>query len=425
MLWWVLILAAAPTATASRALELQTQKEWDALYLAFAAAQPAAYPRADRLKISKALTAGCLALGGDDVVMAYSLGEKAVAFTVTPEGALCAAMAAHHAEQPAAAETILRSGVAAYPQAGELWLELGRSLHEEGDVSAAMAAWSRVPKKSPHFAQAQKLKSANTTIDELAPLSPDAPSHSFESSVDDDGRRVRANDHFRFRYFNGQRDFGQRAEYEGAVQASLERAQQASQRILGLSRQSPLDVILYSRQEFALHHGPYAAASVAGFYSSNAIRMNDSAEVNAQNQATLVHEYVHAVVDELSGFQSERLPMWVHEGLAEWVEWQFEGGDAAPVVDLTALRALALGHSLPKLSSMHQDPLISQANPRLAYAFAAMAVRSLAALGGLREVLAFIREVGAGSAFDTAFKSHFGRDVKRFEEALAADLASR
>ena len=52
---------------------------------------------------------------------------------------------------------------------------------------------------------------------------------------------------------------------------------------------SPTDVILYSKSEFIMHHGAQAARSVAGFYSDNAIRMNDSAEINPHNQTVLVH----------------------------------------------------------------------------------------------------------------------------------------
>jgi len=119
------------------------------------------------------------------------------------------------------------------------------------------------------------------------------------------------------------------------------------------------------------------------------------------------------------------LPVWVNEGLAEWVEWQAEGGDSAPLSDRAALRGMALRHTLPTLASLRQDPLISQRNPGVAYAFAAMAVRALAGLTSVREVLSFIREVGAGAALEVAFQAHFGRDLKRFEEAFAAELAGR
>ena len=439
MPWLALILAATPateaTAGASppqlplalKALQLSAARDWESLYLTFAPVTPASYGKADQLKISRALTTGCVALSVDDMVLACSMGEKALAFTATVEGALCAALAAKHLNQPAVAEALFRKGLTAAPKSGALWLELGRALSEEGDVEGALTALGQVPRKSPQHPQAQKLKARlEAQTEELTPLPTGVTTgHSFESSVDDEGRRVRANSHFRFRFFNGQRDFGQRAEYEGRVQSSLQSAQQASQRILGVSLVTPLEVVLYSRQEFALHHGPYAAAAVAGFYSGKAIRLNDSAEMNARTQTTLVHEYVHAVVDELTGFQAQRLPVWVNEGLAEWVEWQADGGDGAPVGDRAALRGLALRHSLPTLASMRQDPLISQRNPGVAYAFAAMAVRALAALTSVREVLTFIRAVGAGAPFEAAFESHFGRDLRRFEESLEADLAGR
>ena len=68
----VLLLAAAPPA--QKAKELAAHKEWEELYLAFAAADPAAYPEPQRPQVAGPLLKGCEALLADDAVMAYSLG---------------------------------------------------------------------------------------------------------------------------------------------------------------------------------------------------------------------------------------------------------------------------------------------------------------------------------------------------------------
>jgi len=95
---------------------------------------------------------------------------------------------------------------------------------------------------------------------------------------------VRANAHFRFRYFNAQarlraarRLRGQRA---GRARAGTRPEQERARRH---ARGGPTDVILYSADEFKMHHGTGMGPSRwAGFYSENAIRMNDSAEINAR-----------------------------------------------------------------------------------------------------------------------------------------------
>src|SRR5205085_5271721 len=97
---------------------------------------------------------------------------------------------------------------------------------------------------------------------------------SYESGTGPGDLRTRDNRYFHFKYFNNQRDFGQRAEFEGQVASALEEARQHADSVLGIARESPVDVILYTREEFALHQGEAAARTVAGLYSQNAIRVN-------------------------------------------------------------------------------------------------------------------------------------------------------
>ena len=264
-----------------------------------------------------------------------------------------------------------------------------------------------------------------------APLQPGrAPkkttdSLTYESSVDGEGRRLRANTHFRFRYFNGQRDFGQRAEYEGKVQGALEEARQASDRFLGRSRESPTDVILYSKAEFTMHHGAQMAENILGFYSESAIRMNDSAEINAHNQATLVHEYVHAVVDEVCSFHSERLPTWTNEGLAEWTEWRYEGHEGGPANVRNALKQHAQGGSLPTLEEMSHGMLAQQDNPGLRYAMSAATVGVMMKTGGPENFLGMMADCGAGQSFAAVLQKRYDRDLAKLQEDVESELKGR
>jgi hypothetical protein len=250
-------------------------------------------------------------------------------------------------------------------------------------------------------------------------------SSSYESGVDGEGRRTRSNAHFRFRYFNAQRDFGQRADYEGRVQGALEEAHDASARLLGTSRESATDVILYSKEEFRMHHGQQMAAAVAGFYSENAIRMNDSAEINPHNQAVLVHEYTHAVLDEVAHFHDERVPIWLNEGLATWVEWRYLGFDGPPPLVQKEIQGAALQKRLPGLKEMAKTALVNQDNPRLRYDVSGAAVHLLLKDGGSPNLLGLFSDCGGGAAFDAVFEKRYGKTVAEFEEKLADELKSR
>jgi hypothetical protein len=446
MLSALLTLALTASPSAAQATALAKGKQWEELYLGFAAASADATPKGDRPKIAQALLAGCLALQIDDAVMAYSLGEKSVAFTQTADALFCTGLTAKRSEQRGAAEEALKKGTSAYAKDARFALELGRLYLEDGQPGEAASMLGRVPAKAKESTEAKRMI-AQISRDSGAPVGnpkgrveEDSPpsererergaptqvarstSRSYESSVDADGRRVRQNQYFRFYYFNSKRDFGQRADYEGRVQGALEDARMAVERLLGVAREKPIDVILYSREEFRLHHGPQAAAAIAGFYAEDAIRMNDSAEINQQNSAVLVHEYVHAVMDELGHFNQRSLPVWVHEGLAEYIEWRSEGQDGPPKHYATALQQLALQDQLPKLAEMSQGPLVATRNPGLSYAVSAVAMRLLVERRGMGEVVELIRECGKGLPFEQALERRFGTTIAHLDEELTSSL---
>ena len=432
-----LVMTAAPTA--AQAAAFAKAKQWEELYLTFAAASPDASPKGDRPKIAQALLAGCRALEVDDAVMAFSLGEKSVAFAPSADALFCTAMTGKRSDQRGAAEDALKKGSSSFPKDTRFALELGRLYLEDGQPGEAAAQLGKIPAKAKESAEAKRLiaqiaRESGATVggskvkvqegagDDGAGALARASSRSYESSVDGDGRRVRQNQYFRFYYFNQKRDFGQRAEYEGKVQGALEDSRLKAQGLLGVAREKPVDVILYSREEFRLHHGPQAAAAVAGFYSEDAIRMNDSAEINERNRAVLVHEYVHAVMDELGSFNHRALPTWMHEGLAEYIEWRSEGSEGPPKHYATALQQLALQNQLPSLSQLTNGPLIATRNPGLAYALAAVAVRLLVERRSMAEVIELIRECGRGAPFEKTLERRFGTDLARLDEELTSSL---
>jgi len=447
------VLLSATPPKASDASRLAHAGKWDDLYLAFAAAKPAGYSAPDRAQVARALGAGCVALEGKDAVMAYSLGDRSTAFLPTEDGLLCLVRAARQCDQRGAAEKALRAGLVRFPKDGRFGLELGRQLLEDHDPAGARAALEKVPRSSKEAPQARRLvgeaKREQTQAAQarqethalevaiarghapaeaprtVTPASGTVDTLSYQSSVGEDGMRTRANRHFILKYFNDNRDFGQRADYEGHLVDAMETAHRFAKEVLGQARDTPCSVILYTRAEFTTHFGPGAALRIAGLYKENAIRVNDAAELNPETRATLVHEYVHAVVDEIAGFHAQRIPVWMNEGLAEYVEWRFKGRDE-PVPWVKAdLRSQARGHQTPKLTALSQGPLIAGANPQLLYAQSAVAIRLLLSQAGAPALLQLFQEVGGGAPFPAAFEKAYGRPLSAFQEDLESELSRK
>ncbi|QSQ23670.1 hypothetical protein JY651_01405 [Pyxidicoccus parkwayensis] len=453
-----LVLAAAPPPSAQKAKELAASRAWEDLYLAFASGDPKDVPDAQRRTISAALLKGCEALLDEDAVMAFSLGERAAVYEESPGALRCLARSARKTDQRASAEAALRKGLEKHPKDGAFPLELGRLLLEEQDAAGALAVLEKVPPRSREAAEAKKLVQqarAKTSEENAArkeaerleqringegpqPRRPSgsdlevAPatgrgadkgetrsvSLSYESGTDAAGMRTRSNGRFTIRYFNNARDFGQRADYEGRVVAALDEAYDFTLREIGQTRREPVDVVLYTREEFSVHFGRDKARMIAGLYSDNAIRINDAAELTQETRATLVHEYIHAVLDEYMPNARESLPVWLNEGLAEYVEWRYLGGEGPPVPVRQAMVGAAKGGKLPRLAELASTSLIFNRNPTVAYATSAMAVGELVRRGGAERLITFIREVGAGKPIEEALRDHYGESLATLDERV-------
>jgi hypothetical protein len=246
-----------------------------------------------------------------------------------------------------------------------------------------------------------------------------------ESAAGPGDLRTRDTRYFHFKYFNNKRDFGQRAEFEGALADALEQARRHSASALGASRESPVDVVLYTREEFALHHGAQAARAIAGLYGDNAIRVNAALELNAEHRATLVHEYIHAVVDELAQGHAERIPTWMNEGLAEYLEWRYQGRDDASPALRTRLRALAKQNALPHFDQLAKGALVGQSDPATMYAYSALAARTLMQQAGAAAYVRALRAIGEGQPLEEVFPSAFGLTNEQLERSLLGDLSGR
>lgn len=432
-------LAAGPTAADAK--RLADSGAWDELYVTWSSVKPSGYKARDAKRIGATLAEGCAALLGEDAALAWGLADKAVAFDASATALYCLGLSASRNQQPGAAEAAFRTGLAKYPKDGRFPLELGRLLLGEGDRDGALKMLARVPAKAPESVEARKLAlqvrgeaaatkgrtpgAAPQVVRDVrqAPGGDERPTGpSYETTTDATGRRVRQNAYFRFIYFNKARDFGERADFEGRAQAALEEARAATKRLLTVARESPVEVVLYSREEFRLHQGERLARAVGGFYSENAIRMNDSAEMTDKTQVVLVHEYVHAVMDELLDFNHASIPRWLHEGLASYIEWRYQGSERPELPYAKALGQRARAHRLPSLATMATETLINSAEPGMAYALSGCAARGMVQRLGMDGMVSFLREAGQADSFAKLFEARMGKTLEAFDRDVESDL---
>src|SRR5262249_13890081 len=139
----------------------------------------------------------------------------------------------------------------------------------------------------------------------------------------------------------------------------------------------------------------------------------------------LVHEYVHAVLDETTHFHDDRVPIWLNEGLATWVEWRYQGFDGPPPLVAKQVQSAALAKRLPSLREMAKTALVNQDNPALRYNVSGAAVHLLLKDGGPSNLLALFSDCGQGEHFDAVFEKRYGKPLAEFEEKLADELKSR
>ncbi len=130
---------------------------------------------------------------------------------------------------------------------------------------------------------------------------------------------------------------GARREAE-RVEELLEQARRDVRSATGYETERTVPVVLYSPERFRSYMGPLEWTR--GIYDGKIrIPLSEAAADDAVLKALAVHEYVHAVVYELS---RDRAPAWLNEGLAQAL-----AGEWTASAERTARRMIALGEFLP------------------------------------------------------------------------------
>ncbi len=219
------------------------------------------------------------------------------------------------------------------------------------------------------------------------------------------GYAARSSEHFRITYSEGQRDFAQKAGYEQQCLDLLERAYDRVHQTLGEGTPKPTEVVLYTKQEFAFHFGGRFGNSILGFWAGK-IRMNRADTIDDTFFDTAVHEYTHAVIDAMAN--GGRVPIWVHEGLARWVERTSAGNEPANLQERRLMKRVNPLPTLAELADRGFAELPSGAMVAVAYAKSAVAIDRIIHSGfGLAGLERAIRGT-AKASFTESFATEFG-----------------
>jgi hypothetical protein len=449
----LVVIGAQAAPTAAEARNLEGAKSWDELYLRFASAKPETYSASDRGTIANALLAAAHHLESEDKGLAFSAADLASHFQPKVPTLLYVADLARGANSNGQAAEALDRALALDKKNSKALLARADLAMAESDHALALSLYLRVPKSASDGAKARagidaarqaiaqqheaqgEVKKIESDLAHPKPLAPGSavamdprgspaeagmiPGESRSLGLD--GMRIRESPYFHFIYSGSGKDFAVRSDYEGKVADALEEARAFVIKEWGQARETPVDVVLYTKEEYELHFGGSSLGRALGFYSGK-IRVTNAGDITQEVKTTIVHEYVHAVVDDL--VKSRPVPPWLQEGTATVVEMQYRGNSdgSSPQMIQNRLRSLAINHRLPSLESLNRS-FVELGDTQTAYHYSAAAVRELISRGGISGYLEFLGEIGQGRPFLTAFSAHYFPKLSDLDEILQANLA--
>lgn len=141
---------------------------------------------------------------------------------------------------------------------------------------------------------------------------------------------------------------------------------------------------------------------------------------------TLVHEYVHYVINHRT---SNQVPIWMHEGLAKFLERRWRGPDAhrLPPHSEHLLQKRVAANDLITFAQMHPSmaKLPSQEDAAVAFAEVYTAMEYLKDNAGEQAFRRLLDEIANGEDARAAFAKTLGTSFGKFERDWRAGLKNR
>lgn len=194
----------------------------------------------------------------------------------------------------AVSKTLVQQALRFNPRSAEAYAILGDIAYDSQQLTHAKTAWDR----------AKQLAPAMNGIDER--LSKLNSEQVVEKQFDRAG-----NVHFDLRYQDG---ISYAAAYD--LRTALDQARSSVGREFGYWPRHQIVVLVYSEEGFRqVRQGP---DWIGGVYDGKIrIPFPRSAVAQESLKSTLVHEYTHAIIHDITG---DRCPVWLNEGIAEFEE---------------------------------------------------------------------------------------------------------
>ena len=131
---------------------------------------------------------------------------------------------------------------------------------------------------------------------------------------------------------------------------------------------------------------------------------------------TLSHEYVHYLLTKKSHNQ---LPLWMHEGIAKYLETQWRGEKQylSPIMETVLSNALKSDYRVPLEAMMPSLAKLKNAEDvQLAYAEVSSMMEYLTTLKGSDIFAKILKELASKADFEDAFLMHVGQDLTMFQK---------
>lgn len=203
--------------------------------------------------------------------------------------------------------------------------------------------------------------------------------------------------------------------FRGQILATLESDYDELVRDLGNPPRDNIVVTLYTEQAFFdVTHAPTWSGAIND--GKLRIPINGLSSMTSELAHVLKHELAHSFVTQLSG---GRCPMWLHEGVAQFVE----------------PRSLAEGRQLAQLfKNQRHIPLnvlegsfmnLSGPQAYVAYAESLAAVTYINDTYGMSDVQRILQRIGEGNAPEAALRATIHSDYGQLESDLARYLADK
>ena len=135
---------------------------------------------------------------------------------------------------------------------------------------------------------------------------------------------------------------------------------------------------------------------------------------------TLSHEYVHYLLTKKS---RNRLPLWMHEGIAKYLETQWRGENQylSPIMETVLFNALKNDYRIPLEAMMPSLAKLKNAEDvQLAYAEVSSMMEYLASIKGhtiFPRILEDLASGAEGAEFENIFIKHVGQDLAGFQKS--------